>query len=289
MIMVMRYFVLVGALLLAAGADAAITIPELAATYGPRDKVLTREMRAIDKQVSKLRRQRSRLSGKRAEERQSLGLEIDALHYLQSILRDEQKLIARIVAMDPDRWVKWRIYREADRQVEQFDFADKELAEKIEDVEWRRAAAMREAKSERVVAVLSRELATYKTARVAFERERSLYELMLTATGNPTLAEFRERNKQFAQRERARYEARRRQYSGPLFKSGGDTFAALVLAIGISAAVASVLENSESTASEKARAQRALDDARATARSQCVARGGDFIAGGGTAVGVCTK
>ncbi len=258
-------------------------VHEVASTAQARDKQIERQLRTIEKEERKRSIHRNKIYRRHRAEADSIGRELDALAQLRYYLSKERETIRRIAAIDEAGKME-RMYTEAALRIDELDFAAKHLSTKESEAKQRYAAASQDNGVDRgLLASTAREVAAWQDTRAAFERERAMYEQLLVAMGTGTLDEVRTRSANA--QERINERTYRRYASGG--GSGGDSFGALVIAIGLVAAVAAVLSDPASTTEEKAEAKRKLESARADARSRCIAGGGHFFEGGGENIGYC--
>jgi hypothetical protein len=263
-------------------------VRELANTTRVRDKQIDRQVRMIETEQRKRTLRRNRVHRRHKDEAESLWREVKALGQLRYYLKEEQETIRRIAAIDEAGRAE-SMRGHAVSRIREFDVAAEALATNEAEATQRYAASSRDGRAERnLLASMAREVTTWRDARAAFERERALYERLLIATGTGTLDEIRVSSAKAQERINEQYRQTDRRYvSGG--GSDGDALGKLIIAIGLTAAVAAVLSNPDATTEEKSNAQRQLDVARTNARANCAARGGHFFEGGGTNVGVCSE
>lgn len=261
-------------------------IAKLAKEAEVRYKETVKERKRLSNRYSELQGQWTNARRKiSSDETEAIRHEQKVLDRTRDIVAREQNVLRWIVAMDkqgvPDRH---ELTSYARRQAEHFDDAERTLARHEKEAKERHESTRSKGAPLAVRTIMDRELEAFRQEWIALRRERDVTEQALAATGTEPLAYWSDRIAEARQRERDRY----RRWSNQR-EEAKRSLAALIAAVGLSAAVAEVLAASDSTPQDRAEAQRRLDQARSDARTACIASGGHFIEGTGTTVGTCTK
>lgn len=161
---------------------------------------------------------------------------------------------------------------------------NEEASRKAAEARLRLEGAQSKGAPPEVVELVRRELVAYQSVFTALDEEEEMLDRYLALYGGTSVGEIQKKQEERAEAERSKYRRLARER-----ERASEYAAALIVGLGVLAALLLILKSPDSTPAEVEYAKQRMNELKEQQRTACTHRGGIFFDGGPYAIGTCSK